>query len=159
MEKTEKKQKSLLQAMERVVELSKDSQLSKDFFRKAKKEIKQLADSYGITERQAVFFCVCMERGPRRVDYDDLAHHLEVSKIHMLSYAEDIDALVRRRLIRYRDAQDEEEFDVPVPEEYNEFDVMHIDLDDEERLLSEMMNELDEETVIALCMGYWLGNL
>ena len=44
-------------------------------------------------------------------------------------------------------------------EEYNEFDVMHIDLDDEERLLSEMMNELDEETVIALCMGYWLGNL
>ena len=115
MEKTEKKQKSLLQAMERVVELSKDSQLSKDFFRKAKKEIKQLADSYGITERQAVFFCVCMERGPRRVDYDDLAHHLEVSKIHMLSYAEDIDALVRRRLIRYRDAQDEEEFDVPVP--------------------------------------------
>ncbi len=36
---------------------------------------------------------------------------------------------------------------------------MHIDLDDEERILSEMMNELDEETVIALCMGYWLGNL
>ena len=44
-------------------------------------------------------------------------------------------------------------------EEYNEFDVMHIDPNDEERLLAEMMNELDEETVIALCMGYWLGNM
>ena len=44
-------------------------------------------------------------------------------------------------------------------EEYDEFDVMHINPDDEERLLSEMMNELDEETVHALCMGYWLGNM
>ena len=35
-----KKQKSLLQAMECVVELSKDSKLSKEFFRKAKSEIK-----------------------------------------------------------------------------------------------------------------------
>ena len=44
-------------------------------------------------------------------------------------------------------------------EEYDEFDIIHIDPDDEERLLSEMMNELDEETVIAFCMGYWLGHL
>ena len=44
-------------------------------------------------------------------------------------------------------------------EEYDEFDVVHIDPDDEEQYLSEMMNELDEETVTALCMGYWLGNL
>jgi len=32
-----------------------------------------------------------------------------------LSYAEDIDALVRRRLLRYRDAKDEDEFDIPQP--------------------------------------------
>ena len=44
-------------------------------------------------------------------------------------------------------------------EEYDEFDVIHIDPDNEERMLSEMMNELDEETVIALCMGYWLANM
>lgn len=44
-------------------------------------------------------------------------------------------------------------------EEYDKFDVIHIAPDDEERLLSEMMNELDEETVIAFCMGYWLGHL
>ena len=108
-----KKQKSLLQAMECVVELSKDSKLSKEFFRKAKSEIKLLSDSYGISETQAVLFCVCMEKGPCRVDYNDLAEHLDISKIKILGYATDIDALVRRRLLKYRDVKDEEDFDVP----------------------------------------------
>lgn len=44
-------------------------------------------------------------------------------------------------------------------EEYDDFDVIHINPDHEEQILSDMMNELDEETVIALCMGYWLGNM
>ena len=99
---------TLLQAIERVVELSKDSQLSDDFMLQASPEIGLISDSYDITEVQAVLFCVCMERGPRRVDYDDLAHHLDLSKIRILRYASDIDALVRRRLLRYRDAKEEE---------------------------------------------------
>ena len=108
-----KKETTLLQAMERIVELSKDSKLSKEFFRKAKAEIKLLADSYGVTETQAVLFCVCMEKGPRRVDYDDLSSYLNISNIKMLAYATDIDALVHRRLLKYRDVKDEEDFDVP----------------------------------------------
>ena len=44
-------------------------------------------------------------------------------------------------------------------EKYDELDVTHIDPDDEERLLSGIMNELDEETVIALCSGYWMGHM
>ena len=108
-----KKQMTLLQAMERVVELSKDSQMSQEFMKKAKAEIQLLAKSYEVTERQAVLFCVCMEKGPRRVDYDDLASHLDISKIKMMGYATDIDALVRRRLLKYRDVKDEEDFDVP----------------------------------------------
>ena len=108
-----KKQMTLLQAMERVVELSKDSQMSQEFMKKAKAEIQLLAKSYEITGRQVVLFCVCMEKGPRRVDYDDLASHLDISKIKMMGYATDIDALVRRRLLKYRDVKDEEDFDVP----------------------------------------------
>ena len=104
---------TLLHAMERVVELSKDSKLSKEFFRKTKTEIKVLAQSYDITEQQAVLFCVCMEKGPRRVDYDDLAFYLDISKIKMMNYASDIDALVRRRLLKYRDVKDEDDFDIP----------------------------------------------
>ena len=104
---------TLLQAIERVVELSKNSKMSDEFMLKASPEIGLLANNYGITERQAVLFCICMERGPRRVDYDDLASHLDMNKISVLGFAADIDALVRRRLLKFRDVKDEDDFDVP----------------------------------------------
>lgn len=108
-----KNEMTLLQAIERVVELAEDSKMSKKFMKKAKAEIQLLAKSYGITERQVVLFCVCMEKGPRRVDYDDLASFLNLNKISVLSYASDIDALVRRRLLKFRDVKDEDDFDIP----------------------------------------------
>ena len=108
-----KKDMTLLQAIERVVELAEDSKMSKEFMKKAKTEIQLLAKSFGITERQAMLFCVCMEKGPRRVDYDDLASYLNLNKIGVLSFASDIDALVRRRLLKYRDVKDEDDFDIP----------------------------------------------
>ena len=113
MKSKTKKEMSLLQAIEHVVELAEDSKLSKEFMKKAKAEIQLLAKSYGITERQTVLFCVCMEKGPRRVDYDDLASFLNLNKISVLSYASDIDALVRRRLLKFRDVKDEDDFDIP----------------------------------------------
>ena len=111
--KIKSKDMTLLQAIERVVELSEDSKMSKEFIKKAKTEIQLLAKSYGITERQAILFCICMEKGPCRVDYNDLANHLDMHKISVLSYANDIDALVRRRLLRFRDVRDEDDFDIP----------------------------------------------
>ena len=104
---------TLLQAIEKVVELAEDSKMSEEFMLKAAPEINLLAESFGITERQAVLFCVCMEKGPRRVDYDDLASFLDLNKIGVLSYASDIDALVRRRLLKFRDVKDEDDFDIP----------------------------------------------
>ena len=123
--KNAEKQMTLLQAIEHVVELSKDSKLSTAFMRKAKKEIDFLAESYGISERQVVLFCICMEKGPRRVDYDDLASYLDINKISALGFAADIDALVRR-LLRYRDVKDEDDFDVPKTEFFTTCDyIMH----------------------------------
>ena len=104
---------TLLQAIEKVVELAEDSKMSDEFMLKAAPEISLLAEGFGITERQAVLFCVCMEKGPNRVDYDDLASFLDLNKIGVLSYASDIDALVRRRLLKFRDVKDEDDFDIP----------------------------------------------
>ena len=104
---------TLLRAIERVVDVARDSKLKAEAKAEMADEVRYLAERYGITERQAILFCVCMERGPRNVDYDDLAHFLDVSNIRILSYANDIDALVRRRLLRYRDAKDEDSFDIP----------------------------------------------
>ena len=113
MKKQAKPAPTLLQAIEKVVQQAKDSQMSEEFMLKAAPEICLLAESFGITERQAVLFCICMEKGPRRVDYDDLASYLDMNKISVLSYASDIDALVRRRLLKYRDVKDEDNFDIP----------------------------------------------
>ena len=114
---SKKKQKqqalTLLQAIETVAENSKDSKMSSDFMKASSKEIKFLSEQYGISERQAVIFAICMDEGPNRVDYRDLARHLDMSNIAVLAFAHDIDALVHRRLLRYRDVKDEDDFDVP----------------------------------------------
>ena len=112
--KTQKKKNyTLLEAIEAVAESSKDSKMSPDFMKDSASEIKFLAEKYGISERQSVFFAICMDEGPNRVDYRDLARHLDLSNIAVLAFANDIDALVHRRLLRYRDVKDEDDFDVP----------------------------------------------
>ena len=113
--KRNEKPLTLIDAIETVIEKSEDSKLSKELFKEAKREIKFLADSYGISETQAVLFCVAMEKGPRHIDFDDLARYLNINNVRMLQYADDINALIRRRLIRYRDANDEEQFDIYPP--------------------------------------------
>lgn len=62
---------NLLSAIESVAVSAKDSQLCDQFFVDRKAELKFPADSYGITPLQATLFCVCMERGPHRIDFDD----------------------------------------------------------------------------------------
>lgn len=113
--KKAEKEMTLLRAIEQVVEVSRDSKLKAEAKAEMAAEVRYIAGRYGITERQAILFSICMEKGPRRVDFDDLARHLDVSNIRILSNAEDIDALVRRRLLRYRDANDEDTFDIPQP--------------------------------------------
>jgi len=72
--KTQKKQKlTLLEAIENVAERSKDSKMSSEFMKASSSEIKFLAEQYGISERQAVVFAICIDEGPHRVDYHDLA--------------------------------------------------------------------------------------
>ena len=109
------KQPTLLEAIEKIVTVTDDSELKDSELRKCKAEIEFVANSFGITERQAALFCISLEKGPYRVTFSDIAHHLGVSGVRALSYATDIDALTHCRLLRYRDANDEECFDVPAP--------------------------------------------
>ena len=107
-----KPQLTLLKAIQNVAELSQDSKLGDDFVKSVKDDTKFLAKKYGITEQQAVLFAVCMEKGPNNVDFHDIASHLDISRIAALGFAPDINALVHRRLLRYRDAKEEDCFDV-----------------------------------------------
>ena len=158
---------TLLQAIERVVELSENSEMSDEFWLKAAPELSFLAESYGITERQALFFCICMQKGPRRVDFDDLASHLDISKIRILSYASDISALVHRRLLRFRDAKDEDDFDVPVPvikclkhnEVYQLPKQTDLDCAGLFNLLNEWFDDLSDDAVSASDLRSEVGQL
>ncbi len=109
------KKLTLIDAIETVIEISENSQLKSAALKGANREIKFLADSYGISETQAVLFCIAMAKGPHRIDLDDLARYLNINSIRMLQYGDDINALMRRRLIRYRDAKDEDQFDIYPP--------------------------------------------
>ena len=113
--KSTKKTFTLLQAIEKVITLTEDSKLDKKILQKVKPYSSFLAKSYGITEMQAVLFCICLEKGPNRVDFNDLARFLDLNCIHMFTYADDINALVQRHLLRYRNAKTEDEFDVYQP--------------------------------------------
>ena len=106
-------QPTILEAIEHTVMAAKNSELDFSEMKEAENDINYLAQVYGITPLQAVLFCVCMQKGPRRVDFDDLASFLDIGSIRMLTYASEIDALVRRRLLKYRDAKDEDTFDIP----------------------------------------------
>ena len=103
---------TLLMAMDKVAEGSDESKLNEQFFLQFSPEIGLLSDAFGITERQAVLLSVSLQRGPYRVDFSDFARHFDMTNIQALSFASDIDVLVRKHLLRYRDAKEKDSFDV-----------------------------------------------
>ena len=72
---------TLLEAVERVIAAAEDSKLEDAHLLNVIPEIAMIADGYGITHRQAVLFCACLEKGPNRIDFRDLGNYLNVSKI------------------------------------------------------------------------------
>ena len=99
------KQLTLLKAVETIVEQSCDSQLCDLFFKQCKKEIKMVADAYNITPQQAILFCITIECGPRNVRLIELSQHLDMRNVASLSFDADIKAMIKMRLMRYRDKE------------------------------------------------------
>ena len=104
---------TLLQLMEILSDTSDDSRLSDEFWADNRVYADELAARLSITPTQAVLLSICMRRGPRGVNFDDIASHLDISNIRALNYSDDINALVRAKILRYRDAKDEDLFEVP----------------------------------------------
>jgi len=106
----------ILELMEILSGKSDDSRLDESFWTEYGPVAEELGRRLSVTPTQAVLFSVCLRKGPRNVSYEDIAHHLDISNIMALSkFSDDIDALVRIKYLRYRDARDEESFDIPVP--------------------------------------------
>lgn len=100
MERKETKKVDLLMAIEQIVEKAKDSQLSKEFFRKASKYIKYVSEKLGLTKEQSVMLSLFVNRSDdNRIHISELSTDVKCSTIRILQYMNDIDELEKRELI------------------------------------------------------------
>lgn len=92
---------SLLHAIEVIMQLSEDSELSEDFFKRAKKPIDYASKILNLTPIQTVLFSIFVDRCyDRSIRYDDLGRHLNCSSISILRHSSEIEELVKRKLVR-----------------------------------------------------------
>ena len=163
---TQQSVKTILQLMDFLSEQSDDSRLGDEFWADNQAEASTLASRLGITPQQAVLLSICLRHGPRNVDFDDIARHLDISNIRALEYSDALNALIRARYLKFHDAKDEDSFDVPqavirafknneIPEQpkkaglsahelFDRLDDLYEDLDDNAIAPGELYHELKE---------------
>ena len=91
----------LLTAIEQIVEKAKDSQLSKEFYRKADRYIKYVSAKLDLTKEQSVMLALFVNRSDDSSIYiSQLSKDVKCSTIRILRYINDINELEKRELIR-----------------------------------------------------------
>ena len=94
---------TLLTAVEKVVELAKDSGLKPEFFRKANTYISYLATRLDLTKEQSVMMALFIDNsGDRETSLHDLAQFVGCSTTRILKYVSDISVLVLKDMVRNR---------------------------------------------------------
>ena len=95
------KQMDLLSAIEQIVELANESQLSKEFYRKADKYIKYVSTKLELTKEQSVMMALFINRSDHnRILIRELSKDVNCPTIRILRYMNDIDELEKRGLVR-----------------------------------------------------------
>jgi hypothetical protein len=96
-----KKAKTLLQHIERIIELAEDSRLNDEFYQKAKSNINFVAKKMDITPNQAVVFSIFIEKSDdSRICISDISRFLGCKNIKTICMMSDIDELEKRRMVR-----------------------------------------------------------
>ena len=91
----------LLMAVEKIVELAKDSQLSKDFYRKADKYIKYVSAKLDLTKEQSVMMALFINRSDdSSIRISEISEDVKCTTTRILRYMNDIDVLEKRELVR-----------------------------------------------------------
>ena len=101
MERKMTKKLNLLIAIELIVEKAKDSQLSKEFFRKADKYIKYVSDKLDLTKEQSLMFALFINKSDDdSIQLGELSDFVKCSTVHLLRYTNDIDELEKKEYVR-----------------------------------------------------------
>ncbi len=100
---TTKQEMTLLTAVEQIVELSSGSKLEPEFFSKAAKPIKYLADRLDLTAEQAVMLALFVDNSNNReISLREIAKQSGCSTTRILKYVNDIKELISRDMVRDR---------------------------------------------------------
>ena len=96
-----RKKMDLLTAVEQIVEMAKESQLSKEFYSKADRYIKYVSEKMELTKEQSVMMALFVNRSDdNNIRISELSEDVKCSTIRILRYMNDIDVLESRELIR-----------------------------------------------------------
>ena len=93
---------NLLSAINCIVTLAEDSELSTLFFEKADRFITYLSERQGITKNQAVLLSLFIESSAagNKSDFSDVARYLNCNNVQVLQYKGEVDDLVRKGMLR-----------------------------------------------------------
>ena len=93
---------TVLEAIEKIVILANDCKLSDSFFKEVTPYLQVVADKQGISNIQALFLSLFLERSTcsRKTDLSDIAEILDCRAVSILKYQSMLDDLVRKHFIR-----------------------------------------------------------
>ena len=96
----ESKRLNLLTAIEQIVELSEGSNLSEEFYVKARRYVRYVAKKLSLTPVQAVLFSLFVNKSDDScIRISDFATHLRCRTVRIIRYMSDIDVLEKRKLV------------------------------------------------------------
>jgi hypothetical protein len=101
METNQKKELTLLEHIEQIVELSEKSKLSDTFYEKAGEHLAVVCRILNLTPVQAILFSHLVDRSnDHAILISEIAEKLKIRTVRLIQYQNDIDELEKRRLIR-----------------------------------------------------------
>ena len=96
-----RKKLDLLTAVEQIVEKAKGTGLSSDFYRKADKYIKYVAEKMELTKEQSVMMALFVDNSDdTSITISDFGKFLDCRTTRIIWYMQEIDVLEKRELIR-----------------------------------------------------------
>ena len=96
-----RKKMDLFTAIEQIVDIAKDSQLNKEFYRKADKYIKYVSEKMEMTKEQSVMMALFVNRSDdNHILIRDISGDINCPTIRILRYLKDIDELEKKEFIR-----------------------------------------------------------
>ena len=112
--KSKKAPNNLLDAFEKIVELSRDSELSDDFFKAARPEIRFISKKLSLTEMQSVLLSIFIDKSEdSRIRASEIAGYLGIGTIRMLKHIDEIEDLVNKRYLKGSNRREDRTYRVP----------------------------------------------